>query len=328
MSIFLENPNEEKEGTPLKVMLFTHNDLDGVGCAIVGKVTFGDSCKVEYCGYNEIDEKVKNFLLSEDYENYDAVFITDISVNKEVADMIQESFADKVQLIDHHATAEWLNDYGWASVNVYEKALPGIVDSREDRMSSGTSLFFHYLFDCGLIEDIDHGLVDLVEQIRRYDTWEWFNLYNQVLPKQLNDLLMLVGRYKFVERFVENPEAILKSSEQLLVDTENKRVERYIKSRKDKITPIDAHGYHIGVVFAEQYHSELGNVLATENPEYDFIAMVNFGSNSISFRGIKEDVHVGEFAQKMGGGGHPRAAGAKIDDAYAKGFIKVLFVEK
>lgn len=326
MTTLLENPIEEKEGTPVKVKLFTHNDLDGIGCAIVGKTAFGDNCDVEYCSYDEIDEKVVTFLRSAEYENYDAIFITDISVNQQTADIIEESFADKVQLIDHHGTATWLNKYGWACVQVTESLLPGLKDSRTERLASGTSLFFHFLWENELLDNSD--LVDLVEQIRQYDTWEWKNVYNNQTPKQLNDLLMLIGRYKFVDRFVENNEVIFTKSERDLLDVENKRIERYIKSRKGKIVPVTVDGYNIGVVYAEQYHSELGNVLAEENPQFDFIAMVNLGSNSISYRGVRDDVNIGEFAKKMGGGGHPKAAGSPIGEEYTTTFIKVLFGDR
>lgn len=323
MTKLLENPIEEKEGTTVKVKLFTHNDLDGIGCAIVAKTAFGDNCSIEYCSYSKIDEKITSFLRSEDYEEYDAVFITDISVSEQTAEIIQESFADKVQLIDHHGTAAWLNKYDWALVQETEGLLPGLKDSREERLASGTSLLFRFLWENEIIDNLD--LVDLVEQIRQYDTWDWKNIYNNPTPKQLNDLLMLIGRYKFIDRFIKNNEVIFTQSERLLLEVENKRIDWYIKSRKNKIVPLSIEGYNIGVVYAEQYHSELGNVLAEEHPEFDFIAMVNFGTNSISYRATKEDVNVGEFAQKMGGGGHPKAAGSPIEVELSKALIPVIF---
>lgn len=183
----------------MKVKLFTHTDLDGVGCAIVARHIFGDNVDVEYCDYNEINDKVSQFINSES-QDYDMIFITDISVNENVAKEIEEHISDKTVLIDHHPTAKWLNKYKWATVEEFEIS----IHPNEDYVkASGTSLFYDYLWEnYGLNNEL---LFELVEKIRRYDTWEWATKYNDTHAKQLNDLLCIVGRDNFVNRFVSNP---------------------------------------------------------------------------------------------------------------------------
>ncbi|MCY6372578.1 hypothetical protein [Clostridium ganghwense] len=105
----------------MKIKLFTHNDLDGVGCGILCEVAYKDNINIEYCNYSgaeNINVKVKNFILSNEYEEYDMIFITDISVNEEVAELINDNIEAKhIQLLDHHNTAKWLNDkYEWSKV--------------------------------------------------------------------------------------------------------------------------------------------------------------------------------------------------------------------
>lgn len=40
------------------IKLFTHTDLDGVGCAILAQLAFGkDNVDISYCNYDEIDRK-------------------------------------------------------------------------------------------------------------------------------------------------------------------------------------------------------------------------------------------------------------------------------
>jgi nanoRNase/pAp phosphatase (c-di-AMP/oligoRNAs hydrolase) len=76
--------------------------------------------------------------------------------------------------------------------------------------------------------------------------------------------------------------------------------------------------YQVGVVFSDNYHSELGNVLASENPDLDFIILIN-GGNRLSFRGVEKGIDLGKVAadfKRFGvastGGGHPLAAGAEL----------------
>jgi oligoribonuclease NrnB/cAMP/cGMP phosphodiesterase (DHH superfamily) len=107
--------------------LFTHTDLDGIGCSILGKIYYGtNNINVEYCEYNNINEKV----LECDFERYEKIFITDLSVNDEVAEKI-DKLNGKFNLIDHHETALWLNKYDWAQVKTKKE---------DGKKESGTSL--------------------------------------------------------------------------------------------------------------------------------------------------------------------------------------------
>ena len=87
----------------MKVKLFTHTDLDGIGCAILAYLAFGkENVDVEYCNYDDIDDKVEKFMEDGDlYRSYNQIFITDISVSDSVANMINISDrADRrVQLV-------------------------------------------------------------------------------------------------------------------------------------------------------------------------------------------------------------------------------------
>lgn len=41
------------------IKLFTHTDLDGVGCAVVGKYAYDDQgISIEYCDYHNVNEKI------------------------------------------------------------------------------------------------------------------------------------------------------------------------------------------------------------------------------------------------------------------------------
>lgn len=307
---------ERGDNVSIAVKLFTHTDLDGVGCAVVARVAFADAVDIEYCNYDDVDQKVEDFILSEKWRDYDVIFITDISVVEDVAERIEQTCGDRLVLIDHHETALWLNDYGWARVTVYEG---------EDSRASGTSLFYNFLAENRLIKRDAKKLKEFAECVRRYDTWEWQTKYKDEHPKRLNDLLKVFGRYVFCDRFTENPSIDFTKTEQTILDIEQRRIKYYIDSHAKGLKEITTEeGYRIGVVFAENYLSELGNRLAEDYPHLDFIAMINLATGSISYRSNKDTVHLGMFAQTRGGGGHDRSAGSPISQELRDSLIQVI----
>ena len=270
---------------------------------------------VEYCNYDEIDNKIKEYISTKAYLSYDDTFITDISVNEVNADILNYTYenGNKITLIDHHATADWLNKYEWAYVNNLEIS----IYPQEDFMkSSGTSLFYHYLWENYNV-NLPY-LLEFIEKVRRYDTWEWSTKFNDEYVKQLNDLFWLIGRDKFVDRFINNPSIKFTDGEKLLLEVEQQRINTYIEKKLKQMFESEFEGYKVGVVFAEQYQSQLGNILAKNNPHLDFVVMIDVGNNTISYRSIHDHIHLGEFAKKFNGGGHAKAAGSRIDDDIKK----------
>jgi len=305
----------------LKVKLFTHTDLDGIGCAIVGKYAFED-IHVEYCEYDNVNEKVNTYITDRNYLEFDHTFIKDISVSELNADLLNYIYnnGSNITLIDHHDTAKWLNKYEWAWVDDYHK------DELNDlplQKSSGTSMFYELLIAEKFIDPTDE-LDDFTELVRRYDAWEWNTKYNDHHAKQLNDLLYIIGRERFLKRFDDNLNPAFNEQEIMLLEMEEENIKKYITSKSKQLIERDINGYKVGVVFAERYSSQLGNELAKENPHLDLIAIIN-PSYSVSYRTVKDDVHLGEFAKLFGGGGHPKAAGSPISVELKEELISVIF---
>ncbi|MEZ2660240.1 DHH family phosphoesterase [Aneurinibacillus aneurinilyticus] len=306
--------HESRKSRPHAVKLFTHNDTDGVSCGILGKLAFGDDIQVDYSNYDDINDKVGK-LLSLHLDKYDQVFITDISVNEEIAARIEGlGMHDKKKflLLDHHQTADWLNRYEWARVTVESAGVK----------ASGTTLFYDYLVQAGFLLPND-ALSQYVELVRQYDTWDWKEHGNQH-AKQLNDLFYILGRDRFVHRFTSNSSPNFTDTEAILLAIEQEKIEKYIKGKSKDIYVQNVHNYKAGIVFAEQYISELGNALAELNPELDFIAIVNM-SRVISYRTIKEEVNLGDVAAIFGGGGHAKAAGSPVPKEIRQAVTNLLF---
>lgn len=314
----------------MKVKLFTHNDLDGVGCAIVARLAYGDVVDVEYCDYKNVNEKVSAFILNEEYIWYDNIFITDISINHETAGMINKELhkmSASLQLLDHHDSAIWLDErYDWCTVNSNIPSDSYITAWNIGSKACGTQMLYMELADM-VRHDISNNVFGFVELVRQYDTWEWKELYFNDTPKHLNGLLGLYGKDLFVNVIINRiraNEALISSTDMFMLDMEQKKIDRYIESKQKVMVTRECFGKPVGVVFAEQYQSELGNALSANNPDLEFIVLID-PSKSISFRTIFDDIHLGNDVAKLyGGGGHAKAAGAVISESVKEVLIDTI----
>lgn len=284
-----------------KVKLFTHTDLDGVGCAILGKYMFKDDIDIEYCDYDNVNVKINTFLESEDYKKYIQIFITDISVNEEVASKLN-SIHEKVKLLDHHKTALWLNKYDWALVEE--------IDDELNLKTSGTYMFYKYICK----EVTDFGIMNtFANLVRRYDTWEWKE-ENDIVPKRLNDLYYIYGRNEFLNKVIkylnDKTDYLMNEQDNLLLRLKQSEIDDYLDKKNKSIIRTNILGYSAGVIFAERFHSEIGNRLCEMNSDLDFVVIINV-DYSISYRTIK-DIDLSVIAKNFGGGGHVRASGSPI----------------
>lgn len=317
-----------------KIKVFSHTDTDGVGCAILAYLAFGrDNVDVEYCNYNDVDGIIREFYLCDNPEDYDAIYITDISVDEEVASEIDELVAagQKWRLFDHHATVLWLNEYEWCTVMVGHH-YSGI-------KTSGTELFSMHLFEN---EQFDHydaytiaNIGFFVDIVRDYDTWRWKELGEEgVVCKQVNDLFHIYGREKFIEWAINQIQGIdhisplqtfpfFSVTDEALLEQKQREIDIYVESKdKQLVEKIDQFGHTYGVVFADRFISELGNQLSELHPELDYIAMIDISHGIVSYRTTSEVIDLGgEIAHSHGGGGHRKAAGSQFDISVVRDLV-------
>lgn len=298
--------------------LLSHNDLDGVGCGILAKLAFGKDVNVRYNSIGGLNREVEWFLEHEDKDTF--LFITDLSVNEENEKRIEEFYqaGGKVQLIDHHKTSLDYNNFKWGHV---------VVEDNEGKLTSATSLLYDYLTENGILQRTD-ALSEFVELVRQYDTWEWEKNNNQQ-AQRLNALFYLVSIEEFEEKMLER----LKTDEHFhfdefetrILDMEEEKIDRYIRRKRRELVQAQIKEHFAGIVYAESYHSELGNELGKEYPHLDYIAILNIGGKRIGFRTIHDDVDVSEVAAKFGGGGHAKASGCSMSDEAFKLFVEDSF---
>ncbi|MDO6847829.1 oligoribonuclease [Priestia megaterium] len=298
--------------------LLSHTDLDGVGCGVLAKLAFGDRIKIRYNSIASLNREVEWFLENEERNTH--LFITDLSVNEENEKRLEEFYqtGGKVQLLDHHKTALHFNEYEWGHV---------VVEDNEGNLASGTSLFYKYLIENELIQT-SNAVDEFVELVRQYDTWEWEKNNNQEAHR-LNALFFLISidefEDKMVNRLQNSDHFFFDEFEQKILDMEEDKVERYIRRKRRELVQTSIGDYLAGIVYAESYHSELGNELGKEYSHLDYIAMLNMGGKRISLRTIHDHVDVSEVAGHYGGGGHAKAAGCSLTNEAYNQFVTDTF---
>lgn len=313
--------------------LKAHKDLDGVGCAVVAKYCGISSQNISYFDNDEIDNEIlKNIddicANTSLYSEIGIIFITDLNIKKETAEKVNaymkyiktiEFNLPKFILLDHHSHALFLNEYDWATVKIdgfFEK-------------TCGTELFYEYCANANMLiwnfpDTIK--LYDFVTKVKRYDTWTWKEKYKDLVSSKMNDLLQIFGIDDFVKDMISKISfntPFINESDKILLSISNKQKQNYIEQKNKEIFIKDILGYKAGIVFAEQYISELGSALLERNLNLDIIIMLN--GDHVSYRTIRDDVDLAEIALKFNGGGHPKSAGHTIKVSAIDSYINKIF---
>ena len=319
------------------IILFTHNDLDGVFCGVLANLSYGTYGDAEviiyYCGYADINEKVTKFI-NEDLKKLTGdiqIYITDISVKPETAELIDKvngrvlnTQMVNVKLLDHHGNDETLalNKYDWATVETqmtYDKS----------RKTSGTYMFFEELKDF-FEEECNPQVVSRIEyfadMVRRYDTWEWANSGDD-MPNKLNMLLRIFPRRMFVERFSDiarytQEDTAFDELESTLIEIDEEKRKTHIKNKLKEVELITVDEKCAAVVISEDYINDLAHEMCAVHKNAEFAVVVT--PKAFSFR-TDGKTDVSEIARKFGGNGHKAAAGAPIPPDVRRDMLKDLF---
>lgn len=290
--------------------LFTHNDWDGVSPAILLKKVFKNRLKTTlFCSYSNINKKLLQFL-NKNKKLEEVIYITDIGINEEVAELLDERHKNgqEIYLIDHHASNMYLNKYEWATVE----------DIKEDIMLCATTMVYEHLLERELLEE-STMLSSYVENVRLYDTWDWFK-ENKPLPKKINDLFFMLPIRSFINMANEvidsdqNKEFFIPEEYHLLLEVEENRIDKYIESKEREMLTKEIQDYQVGIIYADKNQSEIGSYIGEKYLELDIVAIVDISNKKVSVRTSKEDVDVSTFAETYDGGGHPKSSGFFLNE--------------
>ena len=294
-----------------EIKLFTDSDLDGISCGIIAELLFGDDVDITYTNPKMIEKEIDTFIANKDSSQINTIYVTDLSVPNSVANKLQKLYEEgyTVKLMDHHRTSFYMNKYKWAKV----------AEFFINRKTCGAELFLEYLKDAITFINKDLNInfsrvESYVEYVRLWDTWEWTEdtTGNGLIAKKLNTLLSLYSDTKFIKETknkIINDRDIINDFENKLIEVNENKKKRYLSYKLRTMRKINIDKYNVGVVFAEEFISELGNYLCRENEDIDFVMMIQPDIRVVSLRTIKDDVDLSAIAKTYGGGGHPKSAG-------------------
>lgn len=305
-----------------RILLLTHTDMDGATKVVMDQMF--ENVDVWHCPNNNMSYLIKKAVMEES-PNYDAIVVTDISCNKADAEVIDRmSGSQKLVLLDHHETAKHLNQYRWASVEsdlVEDSFRAAYFKGIDGGHSSGTSLLYDFLDYQGHTKRVENKsiLEEYVHNVALFDTWDWNNLFDQApYPRLLADIEDMYGISMFErllsERIKQN-EPMINDTDREILSAFKEKEKEYIESKvpefKEGVLTLNGKQYDFVMSVSDDHLGAMFDRLKEDYPDTD-LYLVNYGTG-VSFRAIKDSIHIGSLVAPFGGGGHAGAGGLRID---------------
>lgn len=298
--------------------MFSHSDLDGVVSNLLMCRYFidrGYSVSTERCGYDNIDDKILDYINSREYRKESVIIITDISCSYSTAAILDALPNTKI-LIDHHQSAldnmcvkqKDKPDFKWmyiseddsATMHVYKFLLKNCAWEDINRIKAYDELVF-------VTNQWDSKPRDSVDYIRHEGT----------IMDTLN-FFSALGFDKFKARFLINPSIELNEVEACQLDTTERlknNIVKYINVQKLEYKAEDV-TITYGLCFTNTYKSETAEHLTKVNPELAFVFIMDLNTCTGSLRRngnhlLVDKISCINIAKSFSpeGGGHAFAAG-------------------
>lgn len=308
----------------LKTFIFTHNDLDGVGCGVIGKYYFPDAY-VQYCSYDNIDDTLLYFLShNENILSEMRIIISDIyykQENSNITEMLR--MAGELIICDHHATSAWLNN-----VDFQHNSFVNVI---ADSDVCGTKILFKILDNLYVMPD-STKILEFVENVNSWDVWQWVkqlpetndvvklkDAINHNMSFTLNGAVYFYGIENFVNKmlmyfhnFIDFDDIVSEK----LVEFNTKQINSvadYIK------THYEYESEHYGkipytIIKLNSPNISLASLLCKNvmEPDDKFLAIyIDEDKDAVSLRCNVKGIDLSVIAKECEGGGHKDAAGCK-----------------
>jgi len=282
----------------MNVHLITHNDLDGIGCAVVVKHVY-DTVKVTFAGYESFSKKLDVVLKSKP----DLLIISDIGIQTEDLEKIIKS-GIKWEWVDHHVTSidKILNEYK-ASIYV-------------NTGFCATKNMFNWYFTG---ENKDNKVIKLRRFCDAVDAWDCWKLQSEHRShgEFLNRLTYMHTDDELVNVFLNNLEPWNDEILAVMAHTAekiNKRsVNKMLQNYENQKVFTDPNGNLYRIIISTDNISECGNAALEKWPDLKYVVLINKTNGGVSFR-CKKDFDVSKLASVFGGGGHAQSSGCVLSN--------------
>lgn len=240
---------------------------------------------------------------------YDKIYITDLHLNKENLELINNDLVlkNKIILFDHNESVTDFNSYDFVNIIIKD----------EKGYCCSTSLLYQYLVLNKLIRHTK-ALDTFCEATRCYDVGIWDYSCKYDISRNLALLFDIFGAKKYIDTmykrlkwhrdFFFTPVEI--ETIQVKKNMNAVKVKSYIQNAKVK----HIYGYSAGIIFLKyEFRNEVAQYLRNNNIlDVDLVMLVATNKAALSIRNINPNVNVRPIAEDLGGQGHFGAAGCDI----------------
>lgn len=298
------------------INVFTHNDLDGVACAVLAELYAKQknaSITVVYCTPSTVNQELKELeSVIWTAQNMDTplpavreVFVLDLALDGHGADTMEWFLHNGciVRHVDHHPMKTTYK-HPWMTIT----SSPSICTCD---MFISHLLNFHYA-------TFDPGVNDFVSRVSIWDAHR-FPPNEQEKYEDLNLVLKLLGpkdaQVFFTGALIEEPNQPIKIKDTYLgpaVEALGKREKEYCALHARNTLTFYHKGCHIEAVFADQFISEIADFVLDHHPDADICAVIQMPF-CVSLRTRRTGINLYKmFAKPRGGHGNARAAAFPI----------------
>ena len=312
----------------LKTFIFTHNDLDGVGCGVIGKLYFPNAY-VQYCNYDNIDDALRHFLShNKNILSGMRIIISDIYYKQENSDITEMlRMAGELIICDHHATSAWLKN-----IDFQHNSIINIIP---DSDACGTLLLYKSLESLynNKIKNISIiKIINFIENVNRWDVWQWV----KYLP-ETNDVEQLKGAINRNMSFMLNGAVYFYGIENFVnkmlmyfhdfIDFGDIVSEKLVEFNTKQINSLSDYTTNNYRFTSETYGEIPYTIIKLNSPnislasilcksamraEDKFLAIyIDEDKDAVSLRCNTEGIDLSVIAKECEGGGHKDAAGCK-----------------
>ena len=315
----------------------THNDADAVGCAYVAwhldteildsrycKVDFKD--RIYFCAIGYQDKVISDIyddIISGNKPIPEVFIVSDLSITEESCELLEKlssEFGTELLGFDHHKTNNLNRKHKWFKVI---KRPMKLKDGRNVNVSAAMYMFKTFIKE-GRIPNNDwiDYIYNIILTISDYDVWNWKNnsgYYGQDYGYDA-DIVQIVcsilGPSVMLDTLIDDYDIelypqIWDTIYQAQIDFRD----RYLKSIPSKTKIYETHGYKIAMFIGENQYTNAGADFINSNYPVDVVMSLFPSNNAISLRTKRDDMDVSDHAKKyFHGGGHPQAAGGRIND--------------
>jgi len=281
----------------VNILVWTDNDLDGAGAALVIKWLYGSKAKTFLI--NEVSEstitgKFKGVLGTLDH--YDKVFILDLDLPAEAIKIVDKK---NVVVVDHHASHV-------KNKHLYKNAKAVIQEEH-----SCTGLVYEKFKTALTLSDKQQQLINIINEYDCYNIKNVDALKLNAIHRSLNN----PKTEKFIDSFFEGFREY--------TALEKNCIKLYFKKFKEQIQNAQVFkgkikSYDVIATFGDYAINEVAHFLINKhNAQIGII--VNTKAKTVSFRRHKEcDVDVSILAKNLcNGGGYASAGGGALTEQFA-----------